>query len=272
MYIDHPAFEKPEDKNAKIWRYMDFTQFVSLLDMNTLYFSRLDFLSDPYEGSLPLANINKRNKGFTEETIKLYKSIFPSFDYDEYMKQYIKRSSWTKQEERKLFFINFWHLNEYESHAMWNQYSKNGGIAIQSTFDKLCNSLSKIDRTIWIGKVKYIDYRTEAIPEDNTLKPLLHKRKSFEHERELRAIVQPLDPGLKIPYDYADAIEEILKKQGQSTRGIYLGVDLETLIERIYVSPLAEDWLVNLVKSIIRKYRLDKEVEFSSLADNSPLF
>jgi len=270
MYEDHPAFEKPEDKNAKIWRYMDFTKFVSLLDTNALFFSRLDCLSsDPYEGSFPMANINNRNKGLTEDVIKLYKSFFPSFDHDEYIKQ----SSWINREERKLFFINCWHLNEYESHAMWNQYSKNkGGIAIQSTFNRLCKSLSKIDRTIWIGKVKYIDYKTEAIPEDNALKPLLHKRKSFEHERELRAIAQPLDPGLKIPYHITAAIEEILKKQGQLTRGIYLGVNLETLVERICVSPLSEEWLVNLVKSIAKKYNLDKEVEFSSLADNSPLF
>ena len=100
----------------------------------------------------------------------------------------------------------------------------------------------------------------------------MHKRKSFKYERELRAIAQPLDPGLKIPYHITEAIEEILKKQGQLTRGIYLGVNLETFVERIYVSPLSEEWLVNLVKSIAKKYNLDKEVEFSSLADNSPLF
>jgi len=32
MYQKHIDFKPPEDENVKIWRYMDFTKFVSLID------------------------------------------------------------------------------------------------------------------------------------------------------------------------------------------------------------------------------------------------
>ena len=38
MYAEHPSFHLPTNPSAKIWRYMDFTKFVSLLETNALYF------------------------------------------------------------------------------------------------------------------------------------------------------------------------------------------------------------------------------------------
>lgn len=60
MYKEHPVFEKPENENAKIWRYIDFTKFVSLLDKSALFFTRADRLGDPFEGSYSRANIKLR--------------------------------------------------------------------------------------------------------------------------------------------------------------------------------------------------------------------
>lgn len=37
---------------TKVWRYMDFTKFVSLLDKRELWFTRADELNDPFEGTL----------------------------------------------------------------------------------------------------------------------------------------------------------------------------------------------------------------------------
>jgi hypothetical protein len=60
MYIDHPSFEKPDNADAKVWRYLNFTKFLSLIDKEALYFSRLDCLGDPFEGSVTL--VDKDNK------------------------------------------------------------------------------------------------------------------------------------------------------------------------------------------------------------------
>lgn len=51
MYKLHELFIEPQDQNAKIWRYIDFTKFVSLIDSQELFFARADKFDDPFEGS-----------------------------------------------------------------------------------------------------------------------------------------------------------------------------------------------------------------------------
>ena len=48
-YEDHPIFSTPEGGDTTVWRYMDFTKFLSLLDKKELFFVRLDKLDDPFE-------------------------------------------------------------------------------------------------------------------------------------------------------------------------------------------------------------------------------
>ena len=67
MYKEHQIFEPPE-KNAKIWRYMDFAKLVWMLNHRCLYFTNVDKLKieDPFEGSCAeldtqIIIANKRN-------------------------------------------------------------------------------------------------------------------------------------------------------------------------------------------------------------------
>jgi len=244
MYKEHPVFEKPDNENIKIWRYLDFTKFVSLLDKQALFFARADKLSDPFEGSYSKANIKLRPI--------IYKELGSYFDPVQ------KQFQVFSKEIKKFTLINSWHMNEYESAAMWKLYLKTDeGVAIQSTFKRLTESFHNYEGNVYIGKVKYIDYQTEWLPEGNTFYPFLHKRKSFEHERELRAIIQILpvkDGNINLKLEVLDT-------------GAYIPVDLDILIEKIFVSPMAPKWFNELVNSIINKYNLNKEVTQSSLAE-----
>jgi len=168
MYKEHPVFEKPENDEAKIWRYMDFTKFVSLLDKSALFFSRADKLDDPFEGSYSKANVKLRPQ--------MYKDKIPP-DVLKHLTEFHKLFV-------KYTIINCWHLNEYESAAMWKLYLKsNEGIAVRSTFNRLKVSFEAEKRVIFIGKVQYIDYEKDWLPEGNALYPFVHKRKSFAHEQ-----------------------------------------------------------------------------------------
>ena len=69
MYIEHYVFETPSDENVTIWRYLDFTKFVSLLDRQQLFFARVDTLDDPFEGSYPKGNIVLRQENVNYEHI-----------------------------------------------------------------------------------------------------------------------------------------------------------------------------------------------------------
>jgi hypothetical protein len=47
--LEPMVFSQPNDQ-ARIWRYMDFTKFISVLENGGLFFSRADYFSDPFEG------------------------------------------------------------------------------------------------------------------------------------------------------------------------------------------------------------------------------
>lgn len=236
---EHKVFEAPPDVNTKIWRYMDFTKFVSLLDRHSLFFIRSDCINDPFEGTYPLKNIqDPQLMGVTEDDQRLVTE--------------------GRKQLRKYTLVNCWHMNEYESAAMWNIYNKGeNGLAIQSTFDRLRTSFSgSSDNQVHIGIIKYIDFVKERLSELNRLYPFVHKRKSFEHERELRAVIM-------------DWKREYLPETRESTleNGEYIEVDIHRLIERIYVSPNSECWYIDLVRSILHKYDLPIQVEPSCLSE-----
>ncbi len=226
---------------------MDFTKFVSLLNTQKLFFSRADSLTDEFEGSYPKQNIESRSI--------VYKDA-PNA---------IKDHPFIAKEMRKYVAISSWHTNDHESAAMWKVYIQDsGGIAIQSTFEKLCASFEKDkENEVFIGKVKYIDYEVDSIPEGNFFFPYLHKRKSFEYENEVRAIV------LKLPEEpntlELDLTIEVFQE------GLYIPVDLNTLVENIHVSPKAKKWYLKLVETTLKKYLLNKPIKQSKL-DEGPLY
>lgn len=66
-------FLPPDNDNAKIWQFMDFPEFVSVLDQHSLFFSKAANLFDPYEGQLPqrnkLAKIRYNNRSHNPFTL-----------------------------------------------------------------------------------------------------------------------------------------------------------------------------------------------------------
>lgn len=248
MYEEHSLFEKPTDENAKIWRYLDFTKFVSLLDRQALFFARADMLSDPFEGSYSKANVVLRPnvyKGLAKESLAKMLDGLSTFS----------------KEIRRFTLINCWHISEYESAAMWRLYLKTDeGVAIRSTFRRLADSFRDcVEHTVHIGKVKYIDYETDWLPEGNTFYPFLHKRRSFEHERELRAVIQKLPVAEGRGVDWTKELFDA---------GVYVPIDLGVLIESVSVSPTALTWFHELVESTTMKYGLKKEVVQSQLGQD----
>jgi hypothetical protein len=227
MHTHHPVFIEPQDTSVFIWRYMDFTKFAAMLDRAALFFSRADMLNDSFEGVFPKPNLaNHRNPLQELKTL------------------------------RQEMFINSWHVSDYESAAMWKLFTNGGeGVAIRSRFCDFSASLSREELyAIHIGLVSYVDYETAMIPEGDPFYPFLHKRKSFEYEHELRAIIHR--PGTMT---------------GENGKSIAASCDLDVLIDSIFVSPAAPGWFRDLVSSLCRKYGIEKPVHQSRLAE-SPLY
>ena len=148
MFESHPSFDFPND-DARVWRYMDIGKLVVLLNSATLFFCRLDMLRDPYEG-LPNSLTLDHWKG-REATPNQMEQFYA--------------------ENRLYLYVNSWHLNEFESAAMWELYLKTfEGIALETTCGRLRDSFSaEKSQKVLIGTVNYIDYETEPVPSGNAL-------------------------------------------------------------------------------------------------------
>ena len=242
MFTDHPIFEKPIDPNATIWRYLDFTKFVDLLDTRSLFFTRSDLFHDRFEGSYPQFNVKARPQ--------VYGGV------NAIPESVIEMATETSKLCRRWMAINCWHLNPHESAAMWRLYLKsNEGVAIRSTYSNLASSLLPCNDNIYSGVVKYIDYQSEWMPEGNLFYPFLHKRKSFAHENELRCVI----------CRFPKSIGEEAKKEEPISDGIRVAVDLSRLISGISVAPESQPWLMRLVESVSRKYAINVSITPSGL-------
>jgi len=146
-------------------------------------------------------------------------------------------------------------MSDYESAGKWKLYSKlDESICIQTSFERFERSLPS---EVKLGKVKYINYKTEWIPESDVFYPFIYKRLSFEHEKELRAIFNSKDI-------------EGNNRFKKAENGYWAKLNLQTLIQKIYISPDAQDWFVELVKRVRNKYKLDRKPVLKSPLYNNP--
>lgn len=235
----------PENHDIKLWRYLNFPKFVSLLDSQSLFFSRSDLLGDSHEFSYPKSN----HEAFDGT---------PQNFNNEFFLQATK--VWANTT-----FVNCWVMNDYESTAMWDKCSDNG-VAIQSTYRRLHQDLATCiyRNRLDIGMVKYVDYQEDQIRGQNILEFIFHKRIQFSHEKELRAVVskQTTDDIFIDPFAMADPHTAEL--------GLIIPVALKSLIERIIVAPTAPTWFIKLVESVCVKYELKCPV-IPSVLGNAPL-
>jgi hypothetical protein len=238
-----------QPRDVKIWRYLDFPKFLSLLESASLFLCRLDRLEDQLEGSSPLSLSTWR---------------------EEFHRHGLRFSPELIRTRRHNTVVNCWHLSERESVAMWKLYSINSfGLAIQSTIESLGASLPKYSGepihdeqylpnprflALRIGQVRYIDFSSESAPIPEPRELIFYKRASFEHEQELRLVA--------CGYPFRD---EPTDHSVFPTGGERVAVDLPQLLKAVFVAPQAPSWCVELVESAIRRMGFDIPIRHSDL-------
>ena len=233
-YTNSRELKKPKDKD-KIWRYMDFTKFVSMLHYKSLHFTRVDTLKDPYDTSIA--------SYFAEHT-----NISPLA---------LKKTSEFEKARRRKIFVNCWHINAFESAALWKVYMKSDeGIAFQSTVKKLVTVLeaSNNDLPFDLASVNYDTRKIIKVDITPNGKPakvfdmnevLFTKRACFKYENELRVVVCIEKP--------------------KSTGFNWGDLAINSLIESIWVNPDASPWLFSLLKDLTKSYKIDAKVYKSKI-------
>lgn len=230
MYKTHKDFTTPNRKTI-IWRYMSLSKFLSLINNEELYFARHDKFFDAQEGIL-----SDPDKSFFDSKV-------PGI------------SSRMKCENLGCTYINCWIMSDTEQYLMWTAYSSiDEGIAIKTTVGNLINSLDPNDkRSIYISDVNYIDYKSQYTFDKtggfaNLLAPFFCKGKYFEQEKELRLIYNNYE------IDERNKIE-----------GVQFKVSLDTLIDEIWIAPVARTWFEEIVKKELILHNIHKQVNRSCI-------
>jgi hypothetical protein len=162
---------------------MDFAKFIEMLESRTLWFVRVDQLGDPLEGTHTDAERAGIQKNLPVATSRALFDVF--------------------QSSRSELYVNCWRSGSTESLAMWDLYGKGSGIvAIKSTVGRLREAVARYDKAVYISEVRYVDWN-DAPGLDNVLVACSRKDLSYQHEREVRAIID--DPihrrGIHLPVD-----------------------------------------------------------------------
>ena len=272
MGLKESNVTKNISKDAMLWRYMTLDKLINILSTNQLYFSPLHSYekTDPFEGIPPKVSLEAMREISSSQQDNLYILAASNFRDDliqkrtgqpaeleqiKYLDEAITKMSNIPLVREKIFFrafkstlVNCWHQNEFESEAMWRLYSENNkGIAIQTTLQDLINSID--DERVHISEVKYIDFQDKNLkPKDcvvNGHLSALLKRKSFEHEKEVRLFFQPEN-------DLNTLLAEDYKYQYQ-----LIDINLSKLISKVYISPYASELFASSVKEVFRRFGLD---------------
>jgi hypothetical protein len=258
MRDSNPCLERDVPSDSVLWRYLDFPKFVSMLKESSLWFSRADLLGDPLEGSFTQAREIERQRMLANP---------PGGQTRAELEAVFRHNERVVSDSLRTVYINCWHCGTHESMALWRGYG--GGpyaIAVRTTFGLLDSLLPEkfsgssvvaggapaqnddgppAAMPIFLTKVRYIDHgsTTERLPDENNMfTPFAFKSLSFAHESEVRAVYWNI-PGFDL------ATGELVEPPG-----LFVPVQLQTLITEVVVSPLAPAWFGHLVQNVTDRY------------------
>jgi hypothetical protein len=289
------------DPDKIIYRYMDFAKFANLLQTGRLHFHQAADFGDRFEGSVPEIIDEARDLEY-QRAVEAGEMRPEGHDIHAEINKCLRRFT----------YLSCWHLKEDESVAMWDKYGgSDRAVAIQTTVGDFSRALTgdEDDYDIYFGEVDYRPYSSdhESAPEiddidieedlddrffitreAHSLVPFVYKRKGFEYEEEMRAIIQ--DPPIDEDRDYTlveidentlevdfrihteDGPKYLDTTRENPNKGVNVRVWLDILIDTVHVAPDAGDWFKQTVEDTIRQCdELMEENEPDDLLEESIL-
>jgi hypothetical protein len=222
---------EPDSPDAEIWRFLPFEFFEDLMANEELHFTRADrFKQDDQEG-IPPENYIRHVTGLRR--------------YDPTDETTLNHHIGCLAQDREWYFVVCWQVFHGETFEMWKKFGEHG-VAICSTYARLKTCLhGMLDRT-HLGLMRYGEDRLYQIGKYNTLQFINTKRKEYESEQEVRAIVECPDPfeGQNRHFDVnnvphrrpldenrrRDWVQEFKRRR----------IDAKTLVTYIVISPFAD--------------------------------
>ena len=248
--LDQQHGPSGEVDGQAIWRFLDFAQFVDLLDRKSLFFARIDTLEDPFAGLSDDTLFAVRT--LPEELMRIAEQAAAPVPRKGRLERWWSRKAQESEQDTLINTIrnyrpagmvwaNCWHANGPDEVALWKTYQAAGKrIAVRTSIGKLRAALrADTGLAVSVDFVRYLEpaeLRGLSEPIDRALT----KVKALAYEREVRAIVTRASGA----------------GGGCIGRGLCVTVNVAQLIDEVAISPAADDWLRDLAGRVLRTYGL----------------
>jgi len=218
---------------------MELHKFRSMLEKNSLFFSRTDKQTDKLEGEYP--------EEMYAELAKRFSNGFPSDSGRTYT-----FGEWHTEKEIPSHLISCWTEGTRESQRMWKEYCQSQeSVAVCTTLQKLKNCFhDRIEPVVSIGKVRYGE-RENRLPTSYSkwdgnflLYPFFAKKEKFRWENEVRAIV--------------NIATNRQNQFGGTPNGCFIKADLHQLLDSVWTNPQASSRLTAQVMALLASYGFGK--------------
>jgi|SRR5690606_1891347 len=236
MYVPSKHLNTSNIENIPLWRYMDLWKFLKIINSSTLFFPSVRLLGDQLEGRIPQEVYNymkfqDKSNGRNDNFVDVFK---------DFMEQYAIKNT----------LVLSWNAAKNESFALWKMYAKDKlGIAIKTNLDRLRSCFDKTEEKIFIGEVNYYDKENPKY-DITGFSTLLTKHIYYSFEQEVRCLIKIEEQNSV--YDFKN-----------------VAVDLDVLIEEVYLSPFAFDSGLNEIIEFLKdKHRLNFNIKKSGINDS----
>lgn len=224
---NHPGLN-PVSEDTQIWRYYSTSKFLSLLESESLYLSRIDQFEDPFEGYAPVQNLKRQQENGTS-IVGAYESL------------------------RRSTLASCWSIGSKDKLEMWKTYVPDGdGVAISTTFSNLKSAIENASNfDYYASKVEYIEYFSELYDSNHFYDYIASKPSQYSFENEMRLLMSGSEH----------------RDSGPVPKGQPFEIDLDELINDVYPSPFSPSWISKSSwKNILEKMEVNAEVKRSKLA------
>jgi hypothetical protein len=227
-------FDNPvEPSNERvIWRYLSLDKYLDLLSSKTIKFTQVEIAADQLEISLMLNRLEKNGRiNESDPTLKGAHSFVNSL--------------------RKSNYISCWTGKEYECRSLWYSYLGDSrlGVAIKTTVGQVLNYIDWGSYGYNCYEVSYRDNFEDPEELQSNIKLLNSKALAYSSESEVRfSVSEPLihlpEGGISATNPPVRVDPEVLPKV------ISFNLDLQSIINEIWISPYCQEWQLEMLKSI----------------------
>jgi len=245
-----PFYKSPPGPNTDLWlwRYMDLEKFKDFIETKSIFFAKATSFGDNLECAV---SIKDQKNWLYSMRATAYEYFYeqeltgmPIEEKTKVIEKRIQREILDNKEFRKKVLISCWHANDYESEAMWQLYKGYDHQTIAVSIN-LCNLRHALPKPIHIGEVSYVDYE-KVYP---TKVRVFRKHVSYEHEREVRAVIFP-------EHIQNKDIETTITKR--TDKGCSVKLQEGYLQIRVYISPWSDNHFRRKVRSLLNKSNWNK--------------